>query len=246
MKDTIIIQNHFALAGFTSGNDGIWTRNEPVDPPTRDYSELSRKLNIPLSSIIRPYQANGDIVEIVNSNHGGFGVIKDNTLKKVDGLVTAEKGIVLSIIAADCVPVYLIDEKTGVIGLLHCGWKSAAGELIHNAIKKMQLAGASLSEILMYIGPHICTGCYEVGQDVYAEYKKAFTENKLDTVFSVRCNKLLLNMSEAIKIKAVTEGISNANIAYTDECTYHNADYYSYRRSDRGKQNLAYIMMKER
>lgn len=55
MKDTIIIKNHFALAGFTSGNDGIWTRNEPVDPPTRDYSELSRKLNIPLSSIIRPY-----------------------------------------------------------------------------------------------------------------------------------------------------------------------------------------------
>lgn len=246
MKDTIIINSNFALAGFTSGNEGTWTRNEPVDPPTRDYSELSRKLNIPLSSIIRPYQANGDIVEIVSSEHGGFGVIKDNTLQKVDGLVTAEKGIVISIIAADCVPVYLIDEKASIIGLLHCGWKSAAVELIHNAIDKMQFAGASPSEILMLIGPHICANCYEVGQNVYVEYKNSFTEKELEKVFSVRDSKLYLNMSEAIRIKAVAEGIPNTNITYANDCTYHNKDYYSYRRGDRGKQNLAYIMMKER
>ena len=246
MKNKILINKHFALAGFTSGNEGIWTRNEPYAPPTSDYTELSRKLNISLSRIIRPYQANGDKVEIVSSEHGGFGVIKDNTLQKVDGLVTAEKGIVISIIAADCVPVYLIDEKASVIGLLHCGWKSAAGELIHNAIDKMQFAGVSPSEILMLIGPHICANCYEVGQNVYEEYKKAFTEKELENIFSVQDSRLYLNMAEAIRIKTVTEGIPNTNITYTNDCTYHNSDYYSYRRGDRGKQNLAYIMMKER
>jgi len=76
--------------------------------------------------------------------------------------------------------------------------------------------------------------------------KKAFTEKELENIFSVQDSRLYLNMAEAIRIKTVTEGIPNTNITYTNDCTYHNSDYYSDRRGDRGKQNFAYIMMKER
>ena len=128
------------------GENGIWTRNEPFDPPADDYAALSSKLGIPLSRFIRPYQASGDKVETVTAKHGGSGVIKDNELKRTDGLVTAEKGVALSVIAADCVPVYLIARSAGVIGLLHCGWRSAAGELLHNGIAAMKELGASPAE----------------------------------------------------------------------------------------------------
>ena len=134
MKEITVIDSAFAYGGFTSGNKGIWTRNEPFDPPAADYVSLGEKLRVPLSKVIRPYQAGGDRVEAVGAGHGGSGVIKDNELRQVDGLVTAEKGIVLSVIAADCVPVYLVAEKAEVIGILHCGWKSAAGELLYNAV----------------------------------------------------------------------------------------------------------------
>ena len=244
MKDTTIINDNFAFGGFTSGNNGIWTRNEPSDPPTYDYIALSDKLEVPLSRIIRPYQAGGDKAEIVTSEHGGSGVIKDNELKKVDGLITAEKSLVLSIIAADCVPLYLTDTHAGVIGILHCGWRSAAGMLIHNGIECMKKLGASTAEIQLITGPHICTGCYEVGEEVRTEYAKTFAEKELESLFISEDNSLRLDLSKAIRIRAEAEGILRENISDVNECTCHNNYYYSYRRGDRGRQDLAFIMLK--
>ena len=244
MKERTIINNSLVFGGFTSGSEGIWTRNAPLDPPTVDYEALGSRLEISLSRFIRPYQAGGDAVETVGAEHGGSGVIKDNDLRKTDGLITAEKGIVLSVIAADCVPVYLFDEKAEVIGLLHCGRSSAAGMLIHNAAVRMKELGAAPQDIHIIIGPHICTDCYEVGRDVLAGYSGVFTEEELDSIFEERDPKLYLDLSEAIRLKAVAEGIPDDSISAVDECTCHDTGYYSYRRGDRGKQNLAFILMK--
>jgi len=245
MKEITIIDNSFALAGFTSGKEGIWSRNEPSDPPTNDYTALSEKLEIPLSRFIRPYQAGGDKVGTVGSEHGGSGVIKDNDLRKVDGLITDEKGLILSIIAADCVPVYLLDKKAEVIGLLHCGWRSAAGMLIHNAVERMKELGAVTSDIQVIIGPHICAKCYEVGDEVRTEYATAFAQKELESVFEQREGRLYLSLLETIRLKAIAEEIPEKNISILNDCTCHDTSYFSYRRGDRGRQNLAYIFMKE-
>jgi len=244
MREITIIDNSFALAGFTSGNEGIWSRNEPSDPPTNDYTALSERLEIPLSRFIRPYQTGGDKVEIVGAEHGGSGVIKGNDLKKVDGLITAEKGLILSIIAADCVPVYLLDKKVGVVGLLHCGWRSAAGTLIHNAVDRMKEIGTLPSDIQVITGPHICAECYEVGEEVRTEYVKAFAPKELDSLFEEREGRLYLSLLETIRLKAIAEEIPEKNISFLNDCTCHDTSYFSYRRGDRGKQNLAHIMMK--
>ena len=244
MKSITIIDDEFSLGGFTSGNEGIWTRNAPTDPPTDDYISLSERLEAPLSRIIRPYQASGDKVEIVGAEHGGMGVIKDNVLKKVDGIVTAEKGIVLSVLAADCVPIYLIDKKAAVIGLLHCGWRSAAGSLLHNAVQRMKELGASAAEIQVITGPHICHECYEVGEDVRKVYAEAFTEKQLDAIFTTMDDKLYLHLSETVRSKAEAEDIPDENISAINCCTFNDESLYSYRRGDRGRQNAAFIMMK--
>ena len=245
MKEITMIDNGFALAGFTSGSEGIWSRNEPLDPPTNDYTALGESLWIPLQRFIRPYQAGGDKVETVSAEQGGSGVIKDNDLKKVDGLVTAEKGVVLSIISADCVPLYLVDEKAEVIGLLHCGWRSAAGALIHNAVEHMKGLGAAPRDIQLMIGPHICRKCYEVGEEVRIEYAKVFSPKELESLFEQRGKNIFLSLTETIRLKAIAEGIDDKKITAVNDCTCHDAAYYSYRRGDRGKQNLAYIMMKQ-
>lgn len=244
MKNITIIDDALCFGGYTSGKDGTWTRNAPNDPPTEDYALLSQSLGVPLSRIIRPYQAGGDIVETVGTEHGGMGVIKENILKRVDGLVTAEKGIVLSVLAADCVPIYLIDKKAEVIGLLHCGWRSAAGLLIHNAIEHMKELGSSPGNIQMIIGPHICQDCYEVGEDVRKEYSVFFTEKQLEGAFRTINSKLFLDLSEAIKAKAAEKAIPAQNISVLNQCTCHDNSFYSYRRGDRNKLNAAFIMIK--
>ena len=51
-----------------------------------------------------------------------------------DGLVTKERGLPLMIYIADCVPVLLHDEKAGVIGAVHCGWKSSVADILGAAV----------------------------------------------------------------------------------------------------------------
>ncbi|MBQ6181215.1 MAG: laccase domain-containing protein [Ruminococcus sp.] len=244
MKEITIINDRHFWGGFISGREGIWTRNTPSDPPTADYIALGIKLGVPLSRMIRPYQAGGCKVAVVGFEHGGAGIVRDNDLKKVDGLVTAEKGIVLSIIAADCVPVYLADEEAGVIGLLHCGWRSAAGDILCNCIRCMEELGASTAGIKMFIGPHICAGCYEVGEDVRSVYSEAFTAEELSSILYEREGRLYLDLAQALRIKASEEGIMAADIMASDECTCHDNSYYSYRRGDRERQDLAFLMMR--
>ena len=237
------LTDDFVLAGFTAGS-GIWTRNEPDDPPSRDYVQLSRTLGVPLTMTVRPYQANASRVAIVGAEHGGMGVLRDNVLTKTDGLVTAERGLMLSIIAADCVPIYLADREAGVIGLLHCGRQAAAGELIHNGIACMAELGAVPARLSLALGPHICPDCYKVGAEVREEFAQSFDAQELERIFRVRNGGLYLDMAAAIRVKAEREGIAPENMRSAAECTCHGSGCYSYRRGDRGLQNLAYMMMR--
>lgn len=243
MRD-IFIDDDFALGGFTSGKSGIWTRDSADMPSTADYTELSRSLGVPFERMVRPYQAGGATVAEVSLRHGGSGIIKDNELKKTDGLVTSQRGLMLTVIAADCVPVYLSDKKAGVIGLLHCGRQAAAGELLGNGIGLMEKQGASAERLSMTIGHHICGSCYEVGEEVIAEFTGSFTEPELGNIFRRIEGRLYLDLAAALTYKAERYGIDSDRIFRTSVCTCHSRGFYSYRRGDRGRQDLAFFMMK--
>ena len=234
MRD-IFIDDGFALGGFTSGSSGIWTRESADMPPTADYTEFSRSLGVPIENMVRPYQAGGTNVA---------EVIKDNELKKTDGLVTSQRGLMLTVIAADCVPIYLADAEAEVIGLLHCGRQAAAGELLINGISLMEKLGASAERISMTIGHHICGRCYEVGEEVISEFNNSFTETELGNIFHRTEDGLYLDLAAALTYKAESYGITADRISRTSVCTCHGSGFYSYRRGDRGRQDLAFFMMK--
>ncbi len=244
MKIDIMIDDDFAIGGFTSGNSGIWTREKADDEATEDYLSLSREIGVANDKMVRPYQINGEKAAIVNEKHGGCGVIKEDPLTQTDGLVTDRRGLMLSIIAADCVPVYLTEPFAGVIGLLHCGRQAAAGELLHNAVEKMNSLGAVTDRINMVIGHHICEKCYEVGYEAVYGFSEKFSTDELEMILSVNEGKYYLDLAKALVIKAVREGINSEKIRITGECTCCGSSYYSYRRGNREKQNLAFLMMK--
>ncbi len=244
MRTDILMDDSFAVGGFTSGREGIWTRESADMPPTSDYAELSAALGTTPEKMVRPYQANGQRAAIVVPRHGGSGINKDNELTKTDGLVTAHRGLALTVIAADCAPVYLADRKAGVIGLLHCGRQAAAGELLRNGIGCMELLGASKAHITMTVGHHICGSCYEVGEEVYSEFAESFSAEELSCIFTISEGRFFLSLFQTLRYKGLESGIAEESISRWGECTCHCTDFYSYRRGDRGKQDLAFLMMR--
>ena len=72
-----------------------------------------------------------------------------------DALVTAERGLALGIVTADCGPVLFADSLAGVIGAAHAGWRGAHGGVLENTIAAMEALGARRDQITAVLGPTI-------------------------------------------------------------------------------------------
>lgn len=82
-----------------------------------------------------------------------------------DAVVSAEPGLLCSVLTADCVPILMADPETRIVAAVHAGWKGALGGVVHSAVSAMQALGAEPRRILAVVGPCIASASYEVGVD---------------------------------------------------------------------------------
>lgn len=154
-----------------------------------------------------------------------------------DALVTNRKNIAIAVGAADCYPILFHDEKNGVIGAAHCGWKGTLARIARNTIEEMMTLGAELEHIKVAIGQGISAQNYEVSEEVIQMFK--------EQRFSEDCwNNRQLDLLLANKYVLFSSGIWDKNIWSMNRCTTE-PDFFSYRR-DNGKTGRmwAVIMLK--
>lgn len=82
-----------------------------------------------------------------------------------DAVVSAEPGLLCSVLTADCAPILMADPDTRIVAAVHSGWKGALGGVVHSAVSAMQALGAEPRRILAVVGPCIASASYEVGVD---------------------------------------------------------------------------------
>ncbi|MFH1681666.1 MAG: peptidoglycan editing factor PgeF [Candidatus Eisenbacteria bacterium] len=87
---------------------------------------------------------------------------------EADGAVTDLPGLLLRVRVADCLPVYLVDPKGPVIGLVHAGWRGLAEGVLEEAVERFREEGSPPERLLAAVGPSIGPCCYEVGGEVAA------------------------------------------------------------------------------
>ncbi len=86
----------------------------------------------------------------------------DGDPPEADALVTAQGGLLIGIVTADCAPVLFADRVAGVIGAAHAGWRGALGGVLENTVAAMVGLGARPDRIVAAIGPTIAQSSYEV------------------------------------------------------------------------------------
>lgn len=163
-------------------------------------------------------------------------------IAETDGLVTGQKGVVLSLTVADCAPIYFCDPAQGVVGLAHAGWRGVAGNIAKEIIDKMQTEFASrVEDIVVWVGPHIRQCHFEVQADVASQFA-GFG----DSIVS-REGKTYIDLSVVIKAQLQRSGVQLENIGFSLECTFcEDNKYFSYRRDKpaRLEAMVAYIGLK--
>lgn len=124
-----------------------------------NYELLARELGLGRERIVQGRQVHGTTVAQV----AGPQAITDG----VDGLVTAEPGLGLLALTADCLPVALAAD--GAVGMVHAGWRGLAGGVLEEAVGAVRDAGAT-GPVTAAVGPGAGGCCYEVGDEVHAAF----------------------------------------------------------------------------
>lgn len=80
---------------------------------------------------------------------------------EADAVWTAERGLVLAVLTADCLPVLIVNEDGSALGLAHGGWRGLV-----NGILEATLSAMPGGRRVAWLGPAIGPEDYEVGDEV--------------------------------------------------------------------------------
>jgi polyphenol oxidase len=81
--------------------------------------------------------------------------------EEADAQATAKPGLAPLVMVADCLPIAL--SGPGGVAMLHGGWRGLAGGIVAGGAERIRAEAAA-------IGPGIGPCCYEVGEEVLAEF----------------------------------------------------------------------------
>lgn len=154
---------------------------------------------------------------------------------EADGLVTKEKGITLGVLTADCAPVLFMDNKAGVIGAAHAGWKGALAGVLEETIAAMQRLGSARKNIIVVIGPCIQQNSYEVGAEFKDAFLKQAAENDVFFRLSSKQGHFLFDLPAYALARLRTAGIAEAHSLGLDTQS-DDKRYFSYRRTTLKKE----------
>ena len=223
-----VLIHGFTLKPYDFGSNQTYDKNK--ETIEKNYKLLYELLDINNVDIVRPYQTHTSNVKKVEKQRGIFL----EEFHNIDGLMSNQKNKMLSLVFADCTPIYLFDKANRVIANIHSGWQGTLNKIVQKAIDKMIVEfGSNPQNIICAIGPTIRKCHFEVEEDVkdkfYNQFKnickpedfilKAAIEQKyyIDTVY---LNKKMMTQS----------GILEENIVDSNICTVcNNQLFHSYR-----------------
>ena len=165
-------------------------------------------------------QVHGTRIMVVNSKFSG------KELPATDAFVTNEPGLALCIFTADCMPVFFADKKKKVAALAHAGWRGLAAGIAPATVETMKNQfGCEPADIIVSVGPHIHSCCYEIGEEVRSAF--SIKEKNLD-------------MAGILKGQLDKAGIKD--ISDSGKCTQHNNDlFFSYRRDKTSERLMSVV-----
>lgn len=140
-----------------------------------------------------------------------------------DGIITRNHGLQIALTAADCMPIWVWDPRSGAFGVLHSGWEGT-GILLEAARSLAREYGTRPSELRVILGPCIRACCYAVDRARAELFASRFGPDAARRSGDRYCLDL-----PAANL-ALARGAGIEHIAVIDACTCCDDRYGSFRR----------------
>lgn len=165
----------------------------------------------------------------------------DNKLQNGDALISDKKGVALSIMTADCVPIALFndDGEKSQIACIHAGWQGLVKGIIKNTANQFDN-----KNIKAIIGACISQANYEIDKALANDIiNGVIDKNLVDLTFDELYQAIIVDKENdkcLIDIVKLTRlQLAHLNIAVMNDevpCSYDMPNLYSYRQQTHAKK----------
>jgi purine-nucleoside/S-methyl-5'-thioadenosine phosphorylase / adenosine deaminase len=197
---------------YESLNLGILTDDDP-HRVTENRRRVAEAAALSPEAIAMGWQVHGSEIREWHDAGRAFASPGED-LPRVDGHLTDRERLGLLVLVADCYPVALAGD--GRVAMLHCGWRGLAGGIMGKALERFEEPPAAA------VGPGIGPCCYEVGDEVRAEF--AHVEGA--------ARGRMLDLRAIVEQDLRNGGVES--VEHLDRCTSCREDLYFSHRRDHG------------
>ena len=142
-------------------------------------------LGADLADFVFCVQAHGPNVRVVTAADRGRGALtQQDAIPDTDALVTADAGVALTVMVADCVPIVLYDPTAHVLACVHAGWRGTVARVSEAAVAAMRSLGSTPENVIAGLGPAVSPDRYQVGDDVFQAAAEGLGQRAAQQVIS--------------------------------------------------------------
>ncbi len=201
-----------SVGPYRALNLGLHVGDDP-DAVAENRRRAAGALGAVVDDLVLADQVHGTRAALVGARDAGRGA-RDATdaVEGADALVTAEPGVVLVTLVADCSPVLLVDPEARVLATVHAGWRGAVAGTLREAISAMATLGARPERTVAAIGPTVSPKAYAVGPEVEAAARGAFGA-RADEVLRPHGDRFRFDVAGANRLQLLAAGVSEDQIA---------------------------------
>jgi YfiH family protein len=201
---------------YDSFNLGDHVGDDPADVDA-NRGRVARELGVPEERLVWMNQVHGTGVAIVDGP-------QDGPVPATDALVTSVPGLVLCVLAADCVPVLLADPVAGVVAAVHAGREGVRQGVVPATLSAMASLGARARHVSALLGPAVCGDCYEVPGPMQAEIARVTPAAAVRTRTGAPGLDLRAAVADGLRRAGITEVVQDPR------CTMEDRHLFSHRR----------------
>jgi hypothetical protein len=226
----IYTDKRLLAAGFVGGT---LSRHSGNMREVSAQETVYRELGIPPERMLHFHQVHGDTLVPISS-------VKAAQLHAAKPLIDADAWLLsmptgwgVAILTADCVPLFLWSEDGRCAALAHCGWRGVVQGLAGKTARAL-CQKVPAGTVHAWLGPHIQACCFEVQQDVAAQFSP-------DSICH-RDGKLFVDLNLEIKHQLLQAGLSARRIYTPHYCTCGDQEnFFSWRRDHQKNLLLSFI-----
>jgi polyphenol oxidase len=213
---------------YESLNGGVGSRDAP-DAVTENRGRVSAALGVAPDRLAVPFQIHSPDALAISEGW------PQAARPRCDALVTATPGLALGVTGADCGMILFANQRAGVIGATHAGWKGALAGVVEATVAAMERLGARRGDTVAALGPCIGHKSYEVGPEFVAAFASAGEDTTRYFAPSRREGRSMFNLNGYIAARAARAGVGRFEDLRLD--TYSDERrFFSYRRATHRKE----------